>query len=66
VDEALLVDTDEVERAKAIRLAADRLLSARDSLPLAVMQHHGTDRILSFGSGLDDVPGISRMGGAAV
>jgi predicted nucleic acid-binding protein len=65
VDEVLPVDLGDVERAKEILLGADRL-SARDSLHVAVMQRHGIDRILSFDSGLDEVPGVTRLGGAAV
>ncbi len=65
VDEVLPVDLGDVERAKEILLGADQL-SARDSLHVAVMQRHGIDRILSLDSGFDEVPGVTRLGGATV
>jgi predicted nucleic acid-binding protein len=36
-------------------------MSARDALHLAVMEQHGIERILSFDSGFDGFPGISRL-----
>jgi predicted nucleic acid-binding protein len=38
-----------------------RRLSARDALHVAIMERHGIDRILSFDSGFDGLPGISRL-----
>jgi len=49
-----------VERAKEIVLAYTGL-SARDAVHLAVMERHGIDQILSFDSGFDQFPGISRL-----
>jgi predicted nucleic acid-binding protein len=60
VDEVLPVDRAAVERAKQIVLAYQRL-SARDAVHLAVMEHHGIERILSFDSGFDGFPGITRL-----
>lgn len=60
VDEVLPVERAVVERAKAIVLGK-RQLSARDALHVAVMQHHGIARILSFDAGYDGVPGIQRL-----
>ena len=60
VDEVLSVDQTVVERAKAVVLARHRL-SARDALHLAVMEHHGIGRILSFDTGFDGLPGIERI-----
>lgn len=60
VDEVLPVDMAVVERAKQIVLGYRRL-SARDAVHLAVMQRHGVERILSFDSGLDGFPGITRL-----
>lgn len=60
VDQVLSVDHAVVERAKQIVLAYPRL-SARDSVHLAVMRQHKIDRILSFDTGLDAFPGISRL-----
>ena len=60
VDEVLPVDRAAVERAKQIVLAYQRL-SARDAVHLAVMEQHGIERILSFDSGFDGFPGITRL-----
>jgi hypothetical protein len=38
-----------------------RRLSARGALHIAVMEQHGIERILSFDSGFDGFPGISRL-----
>ena len=59
-DEVLPVDGIVAERAKEIVLGYAGL-SARDAVHLAVMLHHGIDRILSFDSGFDQFPGISRL-----
>jgi predicted nucleic acid-binding protein len=61
VDEVLAVDRITVEHAKQIVFGHERL-SARDAVHLAVMERHGIDRILSFDSGFDRVPGITRLG----
>lgn len=60
VDEVLPVDRNAAERAKEIVLGY-RTLSARDALHLAVMQQHHIERILSFDSGFDGLPGITRI-----
>ena len=60
VDEVLPLDRAAVERAKQIVLAYQRL-SARDAVHLAVMEQHGIERILSFHSGFDGFPGITRL-----
>jgi predicted nucleic acid-binding protein len=60
VDQVLPVDRGAVERAKEIVLGYQEL-SARDAVHLAVMEHHGIDRILSFDSGFDQFPGITRL-----
>jgi predicted nucleic acid-binding protein len=62
-DEVLGVELRDVERAKLIVLGR-RPLSARDALHVAVMEHHGVERILSFDTGFDDVPGITRLPGS--
>lgn len=59
-DEVLPIDRLVLERAKQIVLGYRRL-SARDAVHLAVMQQHGVDRILSFDSGFDGFPGITRL-----
>jgi uncharacterized protein len=60
VDQVLAVDQAIAERAKEIVLG-HRQLSARDAVHLAVMEHHGIERILTFDSGFDGFPGIARL-----
>ena len=60
IDEIFPVDRDVMERAKQIVLAYT-ILSARDAIHLAVMEHQGIDRILSFDTGFDQFPGITRL-----
>ena len=60
VDEVFPVNRRDVERAKDIVLSTDGL-SARDALHLAVMGHHQINRILSFDTGFDTFPGITRL-----
>ena len=60
VDQVLAVDRSVAERAKEIVLGY-RQLSARDAVHLAVMEHHGIERILTFDSGFDGFPGIARL-----
>ncbi len=60
VDQVLAVDGTAVERAKEIVLG-HRQLSARDAVHLAVMERHGIEQILSFDSGFDGFPGVTRL-----
>jgi predicted nucleic acid-binding protein len=60
VDEVLPIDRASTERAKDIVMGRRRL-SARDALHIAVMEQHGIGRILSFDSGFDGLPGITRL-----
>ncbi len=60
VDEVLAVDRSIAERAKEI-VQGHRRLSARDAVHLAVMEQHGIERILTFDSGFDGFPGITRL-----
>ena len=60
VDQVLPIDQAAAERAKEIVLAR-RGLSARDALHAAVMHQHGIERILSFDSGFDGLPGVTRV-----
>jgi predicted nucleic acid-binding protein len=62
-DEVIAVELADVERAKEIVLGNSRL-SARDALHLAVMERHGVSRIMSFDSGFDGFPGVTRVFGA--
>jgi predicted nucleic acid-binding protein len=60
VDQVFAMEAPAVERAKAIVLGHPGL-SARDALHIAVMEQHGVERILTFDSGVDDFPGITRL-----
>jgi predicted nucleic acid-binding protein len=59
-DEVLAIDRSIAERAKEI-VMGHRQMSARDAVHLAVMERHGIERILSFDSGFDGFPGITRL-----
>ena len=61
VDEVLPVTRQDAERARTIVLGSPRL-SARDAIHVAVMEHHGIARILSFDAAFDRVPGVTRVG----
>jgi predicted nucleic acid-binding protein len=60
VDQVLPIDRTVAERAKEIVLGT-RQMSARDAVHLAVMEQHGIDQILTFDSGFDGFPGITRL-----
>jgi predicted nucleic acid-binding protein len=60
VDQVLAVDRAIAERAKQIVLGR-RHISARDAVHLAVMEQHGIEQILTFDSGFDGFPGITRL-----
>ena len=60
VDQVFAVDQRIMEGAKQI-VVGYRHVSARDAVHVAVMQQHGIEHILSFDSGFDRVPGVSRM-----
>jgi predicted nucleic acid-binding protein len=60
IDEVFPVALGDVERAKAMVLERRRL-SARDALHAAVMERRDVTRILSFDSGFDGLPGLTRL-----
>jgi predicted nucleic acid-binding protein len=60
VDQVLAVDRSIAERAKQIVLGY-RQLSARDAVHIAVMEHHGIEQVMTFDSGFDGFPGITRL-----
>jgi predicted nucleic acid-binding protein len=60
VDQVLAIDRSIAERAKQIVLGY-RQLSARDAVHIAVMEHHGIEQIMTFDSGFDGFPGITRL-----
>ena len=59
VDEIFAVERRDVERAKDIVLASGQG-SARDAIHVAVMEHRGVTEILTFDSGFDAYPGLTR------
>ena len=59
-DHVLPVDRSVAERAKGIVLGR-RHMSARDAVHLAIMEQHGIEQILTFDSGFDGFPGITRL-----
>lgn len=61
VERVIDVDLEVVRTAKDV-VQGQPGLSARDALHVAVMRHHGIDRILSFDRGFDQVPGVQRIG----
>jgi uncharacterized protein len=61
VDVVHPIELEDVTRARRLVLAAPQL-SARDAVHVAVMQHHGINRILSFDKGFDGILGIERIG----
>jgi predicted nucleic acid-binding protein len=61
VDDVFSIDRATVERARTIVLGL-RSLSARDALHVSVMEREGIVRILSFDTGFDGYPGITRIG----
>jgi predicted nucleic acid-binding protein len=61
VDEVLSIDRKDVERARELVLGAARL-SARDALHAAVMEREGIVQILTFDTGFDRAPGLTRIG----
>lgn len=60
VDEVLAVNGAAAARSKEIVLG-HRQLSARDAVHLAVMEQQGIEQILSFDSGFDGFPGVTRL-----
>jgi uncharacterized protein len=60
VDQVFAIDPADAERAKQI-VMGNRRLSARDAVHLAVMEHQGIERILTFDSGFDGFPGVTRL-----
>lgn len=60
VDDIFPIEDGDVERAKEIVLVSRRL-SARDALHLAIMENHSVAKIMSFDTGFDGYPGVSRV-----
>ena len=60
VDEVFPITQRNLQRAKEIVLGST-MLSARDALHLAVMEHNSVEKILTFDRGFDGFPGITRI-----
>jgi hypothetical protein len=60
VEEVFGVEAHDVQRAKDL-LLGHRGLSARDALHVAIMERESVERILTFDTGFDGVPGVSRV-----
>ncbi len=60
-DDVLTVERRHTERAKNIVLGSRRV-SARDALHVSVMELAGISQIMSFDTGFDGIPGITRLG----
>jgi predicted nucleic acid-binding protein len=60
VDEVLPIKRRDVLRAAEITQSGS-LLSARDAVHIAVMEHHGIQSILSFDGDFDRWPGLQRI-----
>lgn len=60
VDDIYPVEFPQVERAKTLLLGRPHL-RARDALHVATMERHGINRIMSFDTDFDDLPGIIRI-----
>lgn len=59
VDEVFPIELADVERAKTIVQGQRR--SARDAIHLATMERQGVSRIMTFDTGFDSYPGVSRI-----
>jgi uncharacterized protein len=60
VDEVFPITPADAQRAKDIVLGK-LTLSARDAVHAAVMEREGVGRIMSFDSGFDGLPGLTRL-----
>lgn len=60
VDEVLTVGLSEVRAARALIAEIDGI-SARDAVHATVMEQVGCDRILTFDTGFDAIPGLTRL-----
>ncbi len=61
VDVVYPIERADVERARRI-LRTTPTLSARDAVHIALMQGRDIDRILTFDTGFEGIPGIVRLG----
>ena len=61
VDVLYPIEREDVERGRRVVRTTSRL-SARDALHIAVMQRRDVDRVLTFDTGFDGIPGLTRIG----
>ena len=61
VDVVYPIERADVERARRL-LRTTPTLSARDAVHIAVMQGRDVDRVLTFDTAFDGIPGIVRLG----
>jgi predicted nucleic acid-binding protein len=59
-DDVFPIELADADRARAIVLERHSL-SARDALHAAVMHRHGVTRIMSFDTGFDVLPDLTRL-----
>jgi predicted nucleic acid-binding protein len=60
VDVVYPIEREDVERGRRVVRTTSRL-SARDALHIAVMQRHDIDRVMTFDTGFDGIPGLTRI-----
>ena len=60
VDVVYPIERVDVERGRRVVRTTSRL-SARDALHIAVMQRRDVDRVLTFDTGFDGIPGLTRI-----
>ncbi len=60
LDETFPIEMSDLDRAREIVLGPASV-SARDSLHVAVMERRGVSKVLSFDSGFDQFPGLTRI-----
>jgi len=61
VDVVYPIERADVERARRL-LRTTPTLSARDAVHIALIQGRDIDRVLTFDTGFDGIPGITRLG----
>jgi len=59
-DDVFPIDEADAQAAKSVVLGSPRL-SARDAIHVAVMRRRGVSRILTFDTGFDGLPGVTRV-----
>lgn len=62
VDEVFSVTLEDAERAKQLVIDSDKL-STRDAIHVAVMRREKVSTILSFDTGFDEIPKLTRITG---